>query len=153
MQGRTDNVIGGNNMFKNMSANSRKDVETPSVNLIGDGTVIEGDMSTTGDIRVDGTIKGSLKVDGKLVLGLSGTIEGDVSCQNGDVSGAVHGKITVAELLSLKSSAKLTGDIFTSKIAIEPGATFTGQCNMGGVIKDIHEADRSEEQEFSEKTA
>ena len=126
--------------------------ETPSVNLIGAGTVIQGDIKTNGDIRIDGTLTGSISVKGKLVIGVSGSVDGEVICQNADVSGTVKGKVTVAELLSLKASAKLTGDIITNKIAIEPGAMFSGSCSMGGVIKDI-KGERAEKAKFAEKTA
>lgn len=129
-----------------------KEFEGPSVNLIGAGTIIEGDITATGDIRIDGLLKGNIALKGKLVVGTSGAIEGNVDCQNGDISGTIKGKITVSELLSLKVSAKLNGDIYTNKIAIEPGASFTGSCNMGGVIKDI-KGDRSEKDKLSEKTA
>ena len=138
-------------MFKKMTTKV-KEFEGPSVNLIGAGTVIEGDITTSGDIRIDGILKGGIKVKGKLVVGSSGSIEGDVVCLNGDVSGVIKGKIAVSELLSLKISAKVTGDIFTNKIAIEPGATFSGSCNMGGVIKDI-KGERTEQNHRSEKTA
>ncbi len=112
--------------------------ETQSINLIGAGTIIEGDIKSNGDIRIDGTIKGSLNVKGKLVVGSSGSIEGEVVCQNADVSGTIKAKINVSDLLSLKSSAKLTGDIVSGKLHIEPGANFSGSCSMGGaVIKDI----------------
>ena len=112
--------------------------ETQSINLIGAGTVIEGDIKSNGDIRIDGTIKGSLNVKGKLVVGSSGSIEGEVVCQNADVSGTIKAKINVSDLLSLKSSAKLTGDIISGKLHIEPGANFSGSCSMGGaIIKDI----------------
>lgn len=126
--------------------------ETTSVNLIGAGTVIEGDVTTSGDIRIDGSLTGSIKVKGKLVIGVSGSIDGEVVCQNADMSGTLKGKIVVSELLTLKASAKLTGDIITNKIAVEPGATFSGSCSMGGVIKDI-KGERSEKQQLSEKIA
>lgn len=126
--------------------------ETPSVNLIGAGTVIQGDIKTNGDIRIDGTLTGSIAVKGKLVIGVSGSVDGEISCQNADISGTVKGKVTVAELLALKASSKLTGDIITNKIAIEPGAMFSGSCSMGGIIKDI-KGERSEKQKFAEKTA
>lgn len=126
--------------------------ETSSVNLIGAGTVIEGDVTTSGDIRIDGSLTGSIKVKGKLVIGVSGSIDGEVVCQNADMSGTLKGKIVVSELLTLKASAKLTGDIITNKIAVEPGATFSGSCSMGGVIKDI-KGERSEKQQLSEKIA
>jgi cytoskeletal protein CcmA (bactofilin family) len=126
--------------------------EAPSVNLIGAGTVIQGDIKTNGDIRIDGTLTGSISVKGKLVIGVSGSVEGEIICQNADISGTVKAKVTVAELLSLKASAKLSGDIVTNKIAIEPGAVFSGSCSMGGVIKDI-KGERSEKSKFAEKTA
>lgn len=126
--------------------------ETPSVNLIGAGTIIEGDVTTNGDIRIDGSLKGSITVKGKLVIGASGSIDGEAICQNADVSGTVKGKISVSELLSLKASAKLTCDIVTNKIAIEPGAVFSGSCSMGGIIKDI-KGERTDKQKLAEKTA
>jgi cytoskeletal protein CcmA (bactofilin family) len=126
--------------------------ETPSVNLIGAGTVIQGDIKTNGDIRIDGTLTGSITVKGKLVIGVSGSVDGEVACQNADISGTVKGKVTVAELLALKASSKLTGDIITNKIAIEPGAMFSGSCSMGGIIKDI-KGERTEKPKFAEKTA
>ena len=126
--------------------------ESTSVNLIGAGTVIEGDVTTSGDIRIDGSLTGSIKVKGKLVIGVSGSVDGEVVCQNADMSGTLKGKIIVSELLTLKASAKLTGDIITNKIAVEPGATFSGSCSMGGVIKDI-KGERTEKQQLSEKIA
>lgn len=126
--------------------------ENPSVNIIGTGTVIEGDITTNGDMRIDGSLTGTINVKGKLVVGVSGMVEGEIICQNADISGTIKGKIGVAELLALKSSSKLTGDIITNKIAIEPGATFSGSCSMGGVIKDI-KGERTEKAELAEKTA
>ncbi len=129
--------------------------ETPlsaSVNLIGAGTSIQGDIKSDGDIRIDGTLKGSLSTKGKLVVGSSGTIEGEVHCQNADVSGTIKAKITVSDLLSLKSTAKLTGDIVSGKLHIEPGANFSGSCCMGAVIKDIS-FNSGNQQKQSEKAA
>jgi len=83
---------------------------------------------------------------------LSGSIDGEAICQNADVSGTIKGKIAVTELLSLKASAKVTGDIITNKIAVEPGAVFSGSCSMGGVIKDI-KGGQAEKPKFAEKTA
>jgi cytoskeletal protein CcmA (bactofilin family) len=134
---------------KSMAKNDT--TENPSVNIIGAGTHIDGDITANGDMRIDGSLTGSINVKGKLVVGNSGSIEGEIICQNADVSGTLKGKIGVAELLSLKSSAKLTCDIITNKIAVEPGATFSGSCSMGGVIKDI-KSERTETQ-LTEKTA
>jgi len=136
-------------MFQKVNKSSA--VESSSINLIGNGTSIIGDVTSNGDVRIDGKLKGNLTISGKLVIGSSGSIEGNVVCQNADVSGEIHGKVTVSELLSLKSSAKLLGDIVTGKISIEPNATFTGTCNMGAVVKNITNA--SEKREAATQTA
>jgi cytoskeletal protein CcmA (bactofilin family) len=82
-----------------------------------------------------------------VVIGSTGIVEGNVNASNADISGELKGAISVAELLSLKSTAKLDGDIVTNKLAIEPGAAFTGSCSMGAVIKDISHAGKQEKQE------
>jgi cytoskeletal protein CcmA (bactofilin family) len=104
--------------------------ESPSINLIGAGTVIKGDINSNGDIRIDGTLIGSVNSKGKLVVGNTGNIEGEVNCQNADFSGTIKATVTVTELLSLKATAKLNGDVITNKLAIEPGAIFSGSCSM-----------------------
>ena len=120
---------------------------TGVVNLIGVGTSIEGEVTSSGDIRIDGRLSGSVNTKGKVVIGSTGMVEGNVNASNADVSGELKGSITVSELLALKSSAKLDGDIVTNKLAIEPGATFTGSCSMGAVIKDINHVGKQEKQE------
>ena len=104
--------------------------EMQSVNMLGAGTTIKGDIQTNGDFRVDGTLIGSIHSKGKIVIGETGNVDGEVICRNADVSGKVKAQITVSELLTLKSTARLSGEITTSKLAIEPGAKFSGTCNM-----------------------
>ena len=117
---------------------------TAAVNMIGAGTIITGDVMSKGDIRVDGTLKGSVNTEGKVVLGREGVIEGDVVCKDADISGTIKARITVSQLLSLKTTAKLNGDIITNKLSIEPGASFTGSCSMGAVIKDLKDAGKTD---------
>lgn len=136
-------------MFQKVNKSSA--AESSSINLIGNGTSITGDINSNGDVRIDGTLKGNISITGKLVVGPSGNIEGNVVCQNADVSGEIHGTVSVSELLSLKSSAKLLGDIITGKISIEPNATFTGTCNMGAVVKNITNV--SEKRQAATQTA
>ncbi|MCC6181001.1 MAG: polymer-forming cytoskeletal protein [Bacteroidia bacterium] len=118
-------------------SNKSDEAINSSINLIGSGTQIVGDITSNGDARIDGVLKGNISISGKLVVGQSGSIEGNVQCQNADISGEINGKLNVSELLSLKASAKIIGDIVTGKISIEPNATFTGTCNMGAVVKNI----------------
>ena len=133
-----------NKMFTNKNESMKKEETTAAVNMIGAGTVITGDVCSKGDIRVDGRLKGSIITKGKVVLGREGVIEGDIECGAADISGKIKAKITVSQLLSLKTSAKLNGDIITNKLSIEPGAEFTGSCSMGAVIKDIKRVEKQE---------
>jgi|UPI0002E7EE31 cytoskeletal protein CcmA (bactofilin family) len=100
-------------------------------NMIGQGTKIVGDVETNGDIRIDGHIEGNVNSKGKVVIGSNGMIKGEVICSNAELAGSLNGKINVSELLSLKASSKVNGDIKTGKLNIEPGAIFSGTCNMG----------------------
>lgn len=101
-----------------------------TINLISAGTEITGDIRSQGDIRIDGVLTGNLVTKGKMVLGDTGRVKGEVSCKNSEVSGVIEGKISVSQLLTLKASARVNGDIQTNKLAIEPGSKFTGNCNM-----------------------
>lgn len=103
-----------------------------STNMITAGTTITGDIICNGDIRIEGNLQGNLVTKGKLVIGASGEIKGEVQCGNSDIEGLVEGKIIVADLLSLKTTSKIIGDVVTNKLAIEPGAIFTGTCSMKG---------------------
>jgi cytoskeletal protein CcmA (bactofilin family) len=106
------------------------ETDSPTINLISIGTEITGDIKSNGDIRIDGSLKGILNTKGKVVIGPTGKVNGEVICKNSEVSGVIEGKITVEQLLNLKSSSKIHGDIITSKLSIEPGALFTGNCKM-----------------------
>lgn len=106
--------------------------EMNNLNIIGSGTRLKGNIESSGDIRIDGAIDGVLDTKGKLVIGKSGNSTGEIYCKNAEVSGTIEGKIKVEELLTLRSTARISGDIITSKLAIEPGAVFSGTCNMDG---------------------
>ena len=135
----------------NKNSSQGTETGTSSINLIGAGTAVEGDIKSNGDIRIDGTVVGNVISKSKVVVGATGSIDGNVTSQNADVSGSIRGKVTVTELLFLKSSANIQGDIVTGKLVVEVGATFTGTCNMGPMIKDMHGSDK--QNELKEKTA
>ena len=105
---------------------------TNKINMIGVGTTIEGNISSNENIRFDGILIGNLNTKGKVFIGQSGKVTGEIKCKNCEVEGMVDGKVVIEELLSLRSMSKLYGEIKTGKLAIEPGAVFTGKCDMGG---------------------
>jgi len=106
------------------------ETENSNINLISNGTEITGDVKSDGDIRIDGMLIGNLTTKGKVVIGSTGKVKGEVVCKNSEVHGEVDGKINVSQLLTLKNSSQINGDIITEKLSIEPGARFTGNCNM-----------------------
>lgn len=109
-----------------------------NVNVISSGTMITGDVVCAGDLRIDGNIKGNVKSKAKVIIGQSGIIDGDINCKSIEIEGNVKANITVSDLLSLKSTANLVGNILAGKLAIEPGANFAGNCKMQGMKTDIH---------------
>jgi cytoskeletal protein CcmA (bactofilin family) len=104
--------------------------DAPSINIISASTTVKGDITSTGDFRIDGSLIGSLSTKGKIIIGTTGKVDGEITCQNADISGEVKANLVVAELMSLKATAKVTGDVHTGKLAIEAGASFSGTCNM-----------------------
>ncbi len=111
-------------------------------NRIAEGTVIRGNIVSQTDFRMDGELIGNFESDAKIVIGPAGVIIGELICKNADIEGKFEGKIQVVELLTVKSKAKINGEVTTSKLAVEPGAEFTASCTMTNIIKNLpaHEA-------------
>jgi cytoskeletal protein CcmA (bactofilin family) len=118
-------------MFEKKTNNMSKNniIETKPNNIVA-GTIIKGEITADGDFRIDGTLVGSINCKGKIVIGQTGSIDGEVICQNADISGKIKAHVKVEQLLTLKATAELNGDVVTDKISIEPGARFSGSCDM-----------------------
>ncbi len=114
-----------------------REPEMPIINILGTGTVLKGEIQVNGDFRIDGTLNGNIQCKGKVVVGTTGKIDGEIVCQNADFSGDVKANVRVAELLTLKETANFSGEITTGKLAIEPGAKFSGTCKMEQGSKDM----------------
>ncbi len=106
------------------------ETQSQTINIISETTSIRGDIISKGDIRIDGELIGNIDASGRLVIGPQGRLEGEVKCKNIEVAGYVKGKIYVTDLLTMKESAKICGDIFAGKLSVEPGSLFTGTCSM-----------------------
>ena len=122
------------------------ELESSPINIITDGTVIKGDIVASGDFRLDGKLEGNIQLNGKLVIGDSGIVNGNVLCQNANIIGTVNGNISVKELLSLHATARVRGDILINNLSIEPGAMFSGKCRMIDEVRAQHEEQVAEEQ-------
>lgn len=99
-------------------------------NRIVEGTIITGDVSSETDFRLDGKLIGNFKSTGKLVIGPSASIVGDVEAGNVDIEGSFEGKLNIKGLLSLKSKSSVKGEIVVGKLSVEPGADVTATCKM-----------------------
>jgi cytoskeletal protein CcmA (bactofilin family) len=106
-------------------------------NRIVEGTKIEGNIHSVADFRLDGELTGNFKSVGKLVIGPLGSIIGDIECKNADIEGNFRGKIEVEELLNVKSTATIEGNVIVCKLAVEPGALFTATCSMKNNLKNL----------------
>ncbi|MDI9308748.1 MAG: polymer-forming cytoskeletal protein [Limnohabitans sp.] len=101
-------------------------------NRIVEGTIIKGDIESIADFRLDGQLIGNFNSKGKLVIGPAGSVIGDLMVQNIDVEGRVEGKINVDEILNVKATATIKGEVICGKLAVEPGAKFMATCEMKG---------------------
>ena len=99
-------------------------------NRIVEATTIKGDIESIADFRLDGNLIGNFTSKGKLVIGPAGSVTGDISCKNVDVEGKADGKITVLEILNVKSKASIHGEVICGKLSVEPGADFSASCIM-----------------------
>ncbi|MFT3827341.1 MAG: polymer-forming cytoskeletal protein [Chitinophagaceae bacterium] len=104
---------------------------TPTgASIIAAGTTLKGDLTSSGDIRIDGTLQGNIQCTAKVVIGANGVVEGDITGQQADIMGKTTGTIKVKELLQLKGGSNVQGNIYAGKLQIEPSANFNGQCHM-----------------------
>ena len=115
-----------------MAKQSRSNGNAPGqVNMIGDGTVLEGTLQSEGDVRISGKLIGKLKVTGKVSIAPEGAVEGEIHASSADVSGRIEGEVHIEERLLLRSTANVEGNIQTARLVMEEGATFNGRCQMG----------------------
>lgn len=114
-----------------------------SINIINEGTKIKGDIIASGDIRIDGELVGNISAKGRLVVGPNGKISGEIICNNVEVSGNIKGKVKASELMNMKSTSRIEGDIVVGKLSVEPGSVFSGTCTMGGA-NPINEAEKDQ---------
>lgn len=108
-----------------------------TINTLVEGTSLEGTINTQNDLRVDGQVNGTIHCDGKLIIGSSGFVNGDVTANNAVIEGRFDGNLHVHDVLDVRETADVTGEIKTGKLLVQNGASFTGNCDMGHKIKNM----------------
>lgn len=102
------------------------------LNSLVTGTTVEGLISADSDIRIDGYLKGTLNCKGKVIIGTSGSIEGEIKAQNAVIEGKFKGILQIEDLLQIKETANVEGEINTDKLSVSPGAKFNVVSKMNG---------------------
>lgn len=127
-------------MFNNKNKTDMQPEKTNGGNgttLIGAGTTVKGDINSSSDLRIDGTVIGNVQSTSKIIVGSNGVVEGDISGNQADIVGKVSGNVRAKELLQLRGECEVTGNLYAGKLQVEPTATFNGQCHMGGNVVEM----------------
>lgn len=101
-----------------------------STSVIAEGTVIEGNFSSEESIRIDGTVVGEIRCDKRLVIGVTGKVEGNLFAHDGVIKGTVEGAVQVQQALHLEGTAVVSGSIQAGSISVDEGASFNGDSQM-----------------------
>lgn len=123
---------------------SKKDVVNDSnslrldhPNMIGKGTIIEGNIIADGDLVVEGTVRGDVTTKTKLVVGADSVVEGNILADHAEVAGRVSGTVQASGLLIIKASSVIDGDVITKNLNVESGSTFNGRFQVGGKVESV----------------
>jgi cytoskeletal protein CcmA (bactofilin family) len=120
-------------------------------NVVAKNTTIVGDIKSDGDFRIDGTLEGTLVTNGRVIIGLEGSISGKVEATNADIEGKFSGELLLSNMLTIKASSHISGNVVIGKLSVEPGASFNATCEMKGAIKELNSS--NDKKRSSEKTA
>lgn len=141
-------IFGGNTSKDTHNKQQDVDKISNASTNIGKGATLQGNIDTFGNVRVDGKLIGDIRSKSKVATGNASVVEGCITAQNAEIEGEVKGSIEVAELLVLKSTAIIHGDIITTKMVVEAGAVFNGKCQMGDLeqIKKMMQKNEPEQE-------
>ena len=125
--------------------------ESNQIDIIEKTTRITGNIISQADFRIDGKVEGTITTTGRVVIGEEGVVEGKITCENSDIAGTIKGNLDISGILSLKSSARIEGEVVAGKLAVESGANVDASISMKGAKK--MKAISSTEKPQTEKTA
>ena len=111
-------------------AKTELNLNVNSVSRISAGTAIKGEIVSPYDIRIDGTFEGRVQAKGRVIVGETAYVKGDVICENVDLWGKVDGNLFVKDTLALMEGCQVTGSLNIKRLSVELGSTFNGNCRM-----------------------
>lgn len=117
-------------MFKKSKENKPLEINQQEIStIIGEGYIFTGELRGSSVIRIEGTVIGNIHVEGGVVLGEKGKIEGDINTRSAIIYGTISGNVKTVQL-EIKKTGLVNGDIFTDSLEIELGAQYNGKLNM-----------------------
>ena len=108
---------------------------------IPQGIIFEGAIDGTGNLRVDGTVRGPIAVSGRLSVGKKGRVEGDIEASHVEVAGEVHGDVEARERVAVVAGGQIDGDVLASRVQVAEGAKLRGQVEMPRQLDLIEDQD------------
>ncbi len=122
----------GSKKNENGTVMSKSNVASPSnaLNSLVQGTEVTGTIKAANDFRIDGSLKGDLVCDSKVIIGASGFVDGEVTCENALIEGKFEGTLVVKDMLQIRTNASVSGDISYGKLEVDAGAEINGTCKM-----------------------
>lgn len=102
----------------------------PSVNILSEGSELEGHLNSEHDVRIGGYLSGTVATKAKLIVSDHGQIHGDVKAMQVDIAGKVEGNVFVKQRAVLRTGAVIEGNISAKTLVVEEGAIINGLCRM-----------------------
>ena len=135
----------------NKEGNQKLKARTMERNVIAKNSTFVGEITSDGDFRIDGVLEGTLKTEGKVIIGIDGFVKGTIEATNAEIEGKFSGQLSIANTLTLNATANISGDVIVGKLSVEVGVTFNATCAMKGALKELNKS--NETKQASGKTA
>jgi cytoskeletal protein CcmA (bactofilin family) len=113
------------------NTNGGLDLEKGQTTVIAQGTEIEGKFICSENVRLDGAIRGEVRVTKRIVMGVDGRVTGNIWAADAVIKGRITGDINVSESLHLTDSAVIEGNIAAKTMVVDEGARYNGSCKIG----------------------
>lgn len=126
-------------IFSQSSPEDRRRGEA-GLSIVGAGMTITGDVETDGVIKVEGTVKGSVRATQQILLAPGGLVEGDLETKEAVIGGEVRGTVRAEDRVEVQATSVIQGDIVTARIAILEGGQVNGEIRMGAGARQVAES-------------
>ena len=117
-----------------LKSTSYEGTRSEEATVISKGVKIEGKLSCSGNIRLDGEVQGDISSEGVVIIGENGKVNGQINADSITIGGRVAGTVRAKDKVVLEAKANLKGDIVTKILSVDAGAVFNGNTKMGDSI-------------------